>query len=188
MISPRISGLLALCVFAGTALAATPQVPTVAAQQALLLKMDPGAQAECHKDSYGNAACTSGSHAVEISGCDNDMLFGQVIDAAGATLGTRLDADHSKPVAKLKAHQFLCIVGVAKKSGEVQRYYVEAFPADHVPDCKGNHLCQSFPVEWVGAPPATKCEWIGTSGDFTGGCVAGWVDADAIDVYSMGLK
>lgn len=188
MISLRITSLLALCVFAGTAFAATPQVPTVAARQALLLKMDPGAQAECHKDSYGNPACRSSGYEVNVSGCRNDMLFGQVIDTAGTTLGTRLDASQSKPVARLKPHQFLCIVGVAKKSGEAQRYYVETFPADRVPDCKGNDLCQSFPIEWVGTPPAAKCEWIGTSGDFTGGCAAGWVDEAAIDVYSMGLK
>jgi hypothetical protein len=165
-----------------------PPARSSAAYQARLLKMDPGAHAECHEDSYGNSACTADGYEVDVSGCGNDMLFGQVIDDAGATLGTRLDAGKSTPVVKLKPHQFLCLVAVAKKAGAPQRYYVEAFPAERVADCKGNDLCKTFPVEWVATPPAGKCEWVGDTGEFTGGCAAGWVDEDALDVYSMGLK
>jgi hypothetical protein len=189
MISRRITVLLALCMLASSAFAASSDpARTPAALQARLVKMDPGARTECHKDSYGNAACTSDGYTVDLSGCSGDMLFGQVMDDAGATLGTRLDAGQSKPVVKLKPHQFLCVIATAKKPGASQRYYVAAYPADRVPDCKGSDLCKAQPIEWVGTPPAAKCEWIGTSGDFNGGCAAGWVDEDAIELYSMGLK
>jgi hypothetical protein len=189
MISRRITALLALCVLANAAFAASSDpARTPAALQARLVKIDPGANGECHKDSYGNAACTSDGYNVDLSGCRGDMLFGQVMDDAGATLGTRLDSGKSKPVAKLKPHQFLCVIATAKKPGVSPRYYVAAYPADRVPDCKGSDLCKAQPIEWVGTPPTAKCEWIGTSGDFTGGCAAGWVDEDSIELYSMGLK
>jgi hypothetical protein len=189
MISRRITALLALCMVAQGAFAAAPDPARApAALQARLLKIDPGAKAECHKDSYGNAACTSDGYAVDLSDCSGDMSFGQVMDDAGATLGTRLDASLSKPMAKLKQHQFLCVIATAKKAGASQRYYVAAYPAERVPACKGSDLCKAQPIEWVGTPPTAKCDWLGTSGDFTGGCAAGWVDEDSVELYSMGLK
>ncbi|UPG91580.1 hypothetical protein L2Y96_07360 [Luteibacter aegosomaticola] len=185
LIAAALTGCL--MVSAATAAEKADALPTPAALQAQLRAMSPAAKAECHLDSHGFPACTTNGVETFVTTCTGDMYFGQVSDSAGATLDSEYDKTAGKPRVKLAEGQFLCLAATVGKTSDPSRFYVVAMPTERVKDCKGNDLCQSKPVQWVGGAPKEACTWKGNAGEFTGACPAGWVDADKVEQFSMGL-
>jgi hypothetical protein len=178
--------LLVTLLTATMAHAATPA--QAASAGARLVRMAPGSTTSCEIGKGGNINCLVDSVPTSVSECAGDYAWGQVQDKDGVTLQSAFDKAKAKPTAHLEKRQFVCVAATSGKTQDADRYYVIAFPTRNVADCKGNELCQERAQTWVGTKPAGACQWVGQEGDFSGACAAGWVDSDAVEVFSMGLK
>lgn len=120
-------------------------------------------------------------------GCGASGLFGGV--TAEANLFDRYPPKSGAWPASLQKGQFVCILAEAGSPGEANFYYVVETPTDSVADCAGSNLCEDYgsrPVKWNVPRTGTECRTTG-AGAFEGDCAMGWVEAEKIEAFTMGL-
>jgi hypothetical protein len=121
------------------------------------------------------------------SGCGASGLFGGV--TAEANLFDRYPPKSGAWPASLQKGQFVCILAQAGSADEAYLYYVVETPTDSVADCAESSLCKDYghrPVKWNVPTTGTDCRATG-EGAFEGDCAMGWVDAENVEAFTMGL-
>lgn len=153
------------------------------------------ASATCADPARG-LGCTMGSPAngdtfdVRLyPGCGADGLFAGVVAEPDAPVYDRYPPKAGAWPAVLRTGQFLCVLAEAGGSGKAYMYYVVETPTKAVAACGTSRLCRTYgsrPVRWNVPHSGQACA--ATSGDaFEGACAMGWIEADSIEVFSMGL-
>lgn len=185
---PRLAALVALFVASSQVMAtdAAPMAP--AAAQALLTTASPGSKVACNKDRYGNLACSVDGKATDLGDCTSNLSFGAIVGPT-ATLQDRFTKTGTAPVATLAEHQLVCLQATVREQGRLVRALVKVVPSASIAYCKGNDLCHAAdqPVTWKHAVSGNACKKQ-VDGTYAGDCATGWIDGDAIEEYSMGLK
>lgn len=121
------------------------------------------------------------------SGCGAPGVFGGV--TADANLFDRYPPKSGAWPASFRKGQFVCILAEAGSPGEAYLYYVVETPTASVADCAKSSLCKDYgnrPVEWNVPRTGTACRATGV-GSFEGDCAIGWIEAEKIEVFAMGL-
>lgn len=121
------------------------------------------------------------------SGCGASGLFGGV--TAEADLFDRYPPKSGAWPASLQEGQFVCILAEAGSPGEAYLYYVVETPTDSVADCAESSLCEAYgsrPVKWNVPRSGTECRTTGP-GAFEGDCAMGWIQAEKLEAFTMGL-
>ncbi len=121
------------------------------------------------------------------SGCGASALFGGV--TAEANLFDRYPPKSGAWSASLQKGQFVCILAQAGTADEVYLYYVVETPTDSVADCAESRLCTDYgsrPVKWNVPTTGTACRATGP-GAFEGDCAMGWIEAEKVEAFTMGL-
>ncbi|TZF89900.1 hypothetical protein [Cognatilysobacter lacus] len=89
-------------------------------------------------------------------------------------------------VATLSPGQMVCIHYRAQPSDDRPGWrYVTAIDESMVKACKGECTTPHAAAAWVGPKPQLPCRV--THGAYSAGCPSGWIRADRLDEYSMGL-
>ena len=136
-------------------------------------------------DVAAGEACFAGDYDLELApGCGDDGFFAGVGGEDGAVLLDRAPPDDTVQVATLSRGQFVCIEAIARAGQDPAYYYVTAIPVSEVEACAGNALCQTYgdrEVRWHAGAARTGARTAAS------GRASGWVDADALDVFSNGL-
>lgn len=121
------------------------------------------------------------------SGCGAAGLFGGV--TAEANLFDRYPPKSGAWPASLQKGQFVCILAQAGSADEAYLYYVVETPTASVADCAESSLCKDYgsrPVKWNVPTTGTECRTT-AAGAFEGDCAMGWVDAENVEAFTMGL-
>ena len=134
-----------------------------------------------------SAGCSAGlaangePYAVQLQGaCNDDGFYAAVFQADGARVLPRLPtqpaaADTDGP--SLADQQFVCIKAIARQGQSAAYYYVQAMDPAQVAACHDDATCQEY------RPPAGAACTVTTPQ----GCTSGWVEADALEVFSNGI-
>ncbi|GAB6194824.1 hypothetical protein [Lysobacter xanthus] len=115
--------------------------------------------------------------------CGADGFFGGVADDSGAELRDALAPNDEATLAVLSKGQLVCIQAIARAGQQPDYFFVSTIQRSAVPSCRGNRLCDMYGdrrVDLRSTPrecPVTR----DTS------CVAGWVDADALESFDNGM-
>ena len=121
------------------------------------------------------------------SGCGASGLFGGV--TAEANLFDRYPPKSGAWPASFRKGQFVCILAEARSADETYLYYVVETPTDSVADCATSRLCKDYgnrPVTWNVPRSGAECRTTGV-GVFEGDCAIGWMEADKVEAFTMGL-
>ncbi len=121
------------------------------------------------------------------SGCGASGLFGGV--TAEANLFDRYPPKSGAWPASLQKGQFVCILAQAGTADEAYLYYVVETPTDSVADCAESRLCSDYgsrPVKWSVPTTGIACRATGP-GTFEGDCAMGWIEAEKVEAFTMGL-
>ena len=121
------------------------------------------------------------------SGCGAAGVFGGV--TADANLFDRYPPKSGAWPASLRKGQFVCVLAEAGAPGESYLYYVVEAPTASVAGCAKSSLCKDYgdkPVKWHVPRAGTACQATGV-GSFEGDCAIGWIEAEKIEVFTMGL-
>lgn len=121
------------------------------------------------------------------SGCGASGLFGGV--TAEANLFDRYPPKSGAWPASFRKGQFVCILAEAGSADEAYLYYVVETPTDSVADCASSRLCKDYgsrPVTWNVPRSGDECRTTGT-GVFEGDCAMGWIEAEKVEAFTMGL-
>lgn len=121
------------------------------------------------------------------SGCGAAGLFGGV--TAEANLFDRYPPMSGAWPASFQKGQFVCILAQAGTADEAYLYYVVETPTASVADCAESRLCKDYgsrPVKWNVPTTGTACRATGADA-FEGDCAMGWVDAENVEAFTMGL-
>ncbi|NTG51691.1 hypothetical protein G6M04_30295 [Agrobacterium rhizogenes] len=117
--------------------------------------------------------------------CVTNPYFGRINDKPAslrrtvATTGSR--NEHALDVG---ANQLVCIRAAAGSSpGVASEYFVMALPMDHGPECPGETLCRKS----VPASQSERMRECRLSNAVYTGCLQGWIFADELEPYPMGL-
>jgi hypothetical protein len=185
---PRFAAMVGLLVATSPALANDAAPMTPAAAQSLLAAASPGSKVACNKDTYGNLACAIDGKAAELGDCTSNLSFGAIVGQP-AVLQDRFTKADASPVATVGDHQLVCLQATVREQGRLVRALVKVVPSASVVYCKGHDLCHASdrPVTWH-RPASGKACTKQHDGTYVGDCATGWVDGDAIEEYSMGLK
>lgn len=137
--------------------------------------------------SLGNADNGDTFDVRMYSGCGAAGVFGGV--TADANLFDRYPPKSGAWPASFRKGQFVCVLAEAGSPGEAYLYYVVEAPTASVADCAKSSLCKDYgsrPVEWNVPRTRTACRATGV-GSFEGDCAIGWIEAEKIEVFAMGL-
>lgn len=137
--------------------------------------------------SMGNADNGDTFDVRMYSGCGTSGVFGGV--TADANLFDRYPPKSGAWPASFRKGQFVCVLAEAGSPGEAYLYYVVEAPTASVADCARSSLCKDYgnrPVEWNVPRNGTACRAAGI-GSFEGDCAIGWIEAEKIEVFAMGL-
>lgn len=121
------------------------------------------------------------------SGCGASGLFGGV--TAEANLFDRYPPKSGAWPASFRKGQFVCILAQAGTADEAYLYYVVETPTDSVADCTESRLCKDYgsrAVKWNVPRTGTECRTTGV-GAFEGDCAMGWIEAEKVEAFTMGL-
>ncbi|MCC8619829.1 hypothetical protein LN456_18535 [Xanthomonas vesicatoria] len=123
--------------------------------------------------------------------CGDTGFFAGVARATGADLLDAAPATGSTATAtaRLAQGQLVCVQGIARAGQQPRYYYVVAIPANSVAACKNAALCETYgdrPIKRLKPTGSAACR-PATQGRYVGDCAQGWVDADALDVFSNGI-
>ncbi|WP_456953901.1 hypothetical protein [Lysobacter sp. HA35] len=121
-----------------------------------------------------------------LADCNRDTASLGSVTRSVALLERLLPGPRQAAVATASKGQMLCIHYVAEpRNGGDRLLYVTAVDASTVAACA--HRCTSpeAAVKWSAAKPREACEVRG--GAYSAGCASGWINADAVDTYDMGL-
>lgn len=199
--SVALAGVLAACSPAGSDVAptsgapqATTRAPTGTSPKSLTspTQVAPLAIAglTCEPRQNGIDNCSNADY--DVSGSDAACADGSsdfgVVQADGADVVTTFTAG-GRVRARLPANQLVCIqYSALSKSGGDAWSYVTAIPASVVPACKrANCPSPAGAVTWRDRQPGGTCAK-DPDGRYTAACASGWVRAESIDAYSMGLE
>ncbi|OBZ95842.1 hypothetical protein ADU59_08935 [Pararhizobium polonicum] len=150
------------------------------------------AQINCGTD--GKDDCVTGNvesgdfYDVDIHGdCVSNPYFGRIDDKPAslrrtvATTGSRTQNEFTST-----PNQLVCIRATARSGPvHISEYYVMALPMDHGPECPGETLCRK-PDPATQTDRMLKCRLSDSGADYIN-CPQGWVFADEIEPYPMGL-
>lgn len=202
----RLHGLIPLLlVLTGTSCAPAPNVdaqpelanapatsanPSMSSGHALPRALRMVGKLECKPRTNGVYNCTA--PGFDISGseeaCDaQSASFGNVMDERVALVST-ISATDGDTTAHASRGQAICIQFTADSTtGGGAWHYVTVIPGSLIPGCKDEAICANDgAVEWTARAPLGTCR-IGTDGRYTEACAAGWVRADSVTEFSMGL-
>lgn len=121
------------------------------------------------------------------SGCGASGLFGGV--TAEANIFDRYPPKSGAWPASFRKGQFVCILAEAGSADEAYLYYVVETPTDSVADCATSRLCKDYgsrPVTWNVPRSGAECRTTRV-GAFEGDCAMGWIEADKVEAFTMGL-
>lgn len=137
--------------------------------------------------SMGNADNGDTFDVRMYSGCGAAGVFGGV--TANANLFDRYPPKSGAWPASFRKGQFVCVLAEAGATGEAYLYYVVEAPTASVADCTKSSLCKDYgdrPVKWHVPRAGAACRATGV-GSFEGDCAIGWIEAEKIEVFTMGL-
>lgn len=123
--------------------------------------------------------------------CGDTGFFAGVARATGADILDAVPATGSTATttARLAQGQLVCVQGIARTGQNPRYYYVIAIPASSVAACKNATLCETYgdrPIKRLKPTGGAACR-PAAQGRYVGDCAQGWVDADALDVFSNGI-
>lgn len=122
-------------------------------------------------------------------GCGEDGLFAGV-SRGDALLVDRLPPNDTVRRATLSRGQLVCVQAIAGVGQNASRYYVTSVPVGDVSGCSGNKLCEMYgdrPIQWHVPRDQSTCR-LDSHGRPVGGCASGWIEGEALDIFSMGLR
>jgi len=115
--------------------------------------------------------------------CGADGFFGGVAEDSGAELRDALPPKDEVTFAILPKGQLVCIQAIGRAGQQPEYFFVTTIRASAIPACKGNHLCEIYGdrrVDMRSKP--VPCPVTGEAS-----CVAGWINADAVDSFDNGM-
>lgn len=122
-------------------------------------------------------------------GCGEAGVFGGVIADSNAYLYDKYPPKAGAWPASLERSQFVCVLAEAGSADEAYFYYVVETPTESVMDCATSDLCKSYgnrSVTWHVPTSNKPCRAVGPN-TFEGTCAMGWIEAEKIELFSMGL-
>ncbi|WP_228332108.1 hypothetical protein [Xanthomonas campestris] len=149
-------------------------------------------------DATSATGCTAGNldagdfYDVDVlPECGDDGFFAGVWRASGAEA---LDAvpttgSAATATAHLAQGQLVCIQAIARGGQNPRYYYVVTIPASGVAACNDSALCETYgdrPIRRLRPADGTLCR-AAAQGRHVGDCAQGWIDAQALDVFSNGM-
>ena len=139
--------------------------------------------------SMGNPTNGDMFDATVYRGCAAAGVFAGVIAESNAFLYDKYPPKAGAWPASLARGQFLCVLAMAGSADEAYFYYVVEVPTESVAECAASDFCKSFgnrTVTWHVPRSSLACRSHGP-GMFDGACAMGWIDAEKIEVFTMGL-
>nr|WP_199680201.1 MULTISPECIES: hypothetical protein [unclassified Xanthomonas] len=149
-------------------------------------------------DATSATGCTAGNldagdfYDVDVlPECGDDGFFAGVSRASGAEALDAVPATGSAATATahLAQGQLVCIQAIARGGQNPRYYYVVTIPASRVAACKDSALCETYgdrAIRRLKPADGTLCR-AAAQGRHVGDCAQGWIDAQALDVFSNGM-